>query len=210
MKKLVLSAVFALSLCFAAKAQEETVDENPAEVKDSKVLTAEELKAQRAILVALSKSEEYLSKIEKAENAKIPSATGIDGVDALNEIVAKLMAQLKQNRNAIPNMYASITGQNIDGSVATGVTKLNPDELAGFAKMLVTMGTELVKSSKSLLTLPADIKAAGVMKGLKALKSVVYIKNAISALKQEISYNSKMVKNLVATNHANLAATNVK
>ncbi|MBC7565753.1 MAG: hypothetical protein H7223_02175 [Pedobacter sp.] len=48
------------------------------------------------------------------------------------------------------------------------------------------------------------------MKGLKALKNVVYIKNAIGSLRQELSYNSKMMQNLIATNKLAMNAGTVK
>jgi hypothetical protein len=49
------------------------------------------------------------------------------------------------------------------------------------------------------------------MKGIKGLKSLMYIKSSIGALKQEIAFNSKMINNLVATNKlTNMAANTTK
>lgn len=202
MKKILLTAVFALTLCFAANAQDENVTDNPAEVSDSKTLSLDELKAQRAALLALSKSEEYLEKIAKADKLQVPKETGIAGLDALTAMAAKLVDQMKTTRGSIPQFYASITGQTMDGSPATNVTPVQPDQLIALSKMFVTMGVELVKSSKELLTMPGEIKSAGVMKAMKALKSMAYIKSAFVALKQEISFNAKMTQNLIATNKA--------
>ncbi|MES2829545.1 MAG: hypothetical protein V4687_15395 [Bacteroidota bacterium] len=212
MKKILLSAFFALTLCFAANAQEEdaTVTDNPAEVKDTKVKSLDELKAERAALVALVKSEEFQKRLAKSEAAKAPKEAGIAGVDALTDIVSAMLNQLKENRNMIPQLYASVTGQTIDGAAATDLKPITPDQMVVFTKMFVEMGTTLVKSSKELVTLPGEIKSAGVMKGLKALKNVAYIKNAISSLRQEISYNSKMVKNLMDTNKLMAANTGSK
>ena len=202
MKKLLLTAVFALAMCFAANAQEENVTENPAEVSDSKTLSLDELKTQRAALLALAKSEEYLDKISKVDKLQAPKETGISGLDALTTMAAKLVDQMKTTRGSIPQFYASITGQTMDGSPATNVAAVQPDQLIALSKMFVTMGVELVKSSKELLTMPGEIKSAGVMKAMKALKSMAYIKNAFVALKQEISFNAKMTQNLIATNKA--------
>lgn len=202
MKKLLLSAVFAFTLCFAANAQDEGVTENPAEVSDSKTLSLDELKAQRAALLALSKSEDFLEKLAKVDKLQAPKETGIGGLDALTSIAAKLIDQMKTTRGSIPQFYASVTGQTMDGNPATNVTPVQPDQLIALSKMFVTMGVELVKSSKELLTMPGEIKSAGVMKAMKALKSMAYIKNAFVALKQEISYNAKMTQNLIATNKA--------
>ncbi|RZK59213.1 MAG: hypothetical protein EOO91_05830 [Pedobacter sp.] len=202
MKKLLLTAVFALTLCFAANAQDENVTENPAEVSDSKTLSLDELKAQRATLLALSKSEDFLEKLAKVDKLQAPKETGIGGLDALTTMAAKLIDQMKTTRGSIPQFYASVTGQTMDGNPATNVTPVQPDQLIALSKMFVTMGVELVKSSKELLTMPGEIKSAGVMKAMKALKSMAYIKNAFVALKQEISYNAKMTQNLIATNKA--------
>ncbi|MFA6275417.1 MAG: hypothetical protein WC622_01635 [Pedobacter sp.] len=202
MKKLLLTAAFALSLCFAANAQEEVIDNNPAEVTDSKALSLDELKAQRAALVALATSEEFLAKLAKADKLEAPKETGIGGLDALTSMASKLLGQMKTTRGSIPQFYASITGQTMDGSPAGTVTPIQPDQLIALSKMFVTMGVDLVKSSKELITMPGEIKSAGVMKAMKALKSMAYIKNAFVALKQEISFNAKMTQNLIATNKA--------
>jgi len=202
MKKLLLTAVFAMSLCFAANAQEENVTENPAEVTDNKTLSLDELKAQRVALLALAKSEEFLERIAKVDKLQAPKETGIAGLDALTTMAAKLVDQMKTTRGSIPQFYASVTGQTMDGSPAAGATPVQPDQLIALSKMFVTMGVDLVKSSKELLTMPGEIKSAGVMKAMKALKSMAYIKNAFVALKQEISFNAKMTQNLIATNKA--------
>ncbi|MFD0940168.1 hypothetical protein [Pedobacter boryungensis] len=202
MKKLLLIAVFALALGVTAKAQDENVTENPAEVSDTKTMSLDELKAQRATLLALSKSEEFLEKLAKVDKLQAPKETGIGGLDALTSMAAKLIEQMKTTRGSIPQFYASVTGQTMDGSPATNVTPIQPDQLIALSKMFVTMGVDLVKSSKELITMPGEIKSAGVMKAMKALKSMAYIKNAFVALKQEISYNAKMTQNLIATNKA--------
>ncbi|MDQ7947567.1 MAG: hypothetical protein REI78_06520 [Pedobacter sp.] len=202
MKKLLLTAAFALCLCFAANAQDENVTENPAEINDGKTLTLDELKAQRATLLALSKSEDYLDKLAKVDKLQAPKETGIAGLDALTATAAKLVDQMKTTRGSIPQFYASITGQTMDGNPATSAAAVQPDQLVALSKMFVTMGVDLVKSSKELLTMPGEIKSAGVMKAMKALKSMAYIKNAFVALKQEISFNAKMTQNLIATNKA--------
>jgi hypothetical protein len=208
MKKLLLSAVFALTLCFAAKAQDETVAENPAEIKDTKVLTIDELKAQRAELVAMLKSEEFQKTLAKADALKVPKEAGIAGVDALAGMISTMLTQLRENRALVPQMYASVTGQTLDGLPATEVKPLSPDQLVGFSKMCLAMGSNLLKSSKDLITLPGEIKSAGLMKGIKGLKSLMYIKNSMGALKQEIAFNSKMINNLVATNKLTSMAAN--
>ena len=211
MKKLLLSAVFALSICFAANAQDETtVTENPAEIKDGKTLTVDELKAQRAELVAMLKSEDFQKALAKADALKAPKEVGIGSVDALNGLVTTMLTQLRENRQMIPQLYASVTGQTLDGAAASEVKPISPDQLLGFSKMCIAMGGSLLKSSKDLITLPGNIKSAGIMKGIKALKSLMYIKSSISALKQEITYNSKMVNNLIATNKLNMAAMATK
>ncbi|MBB5396282.1 hypothetical protein [Mucilaginibacter sp. AK015] len=210
MKKLLLSAVFALTLCFAAKAQDETVTENPGEVKETKALTIDELKAQRAELVAMLKSEEFQKVLAKADALKAPKDAGIAGVDALAGMVTTMLTQLKENRQLIPQMYASVTGQTIDGLPTTEVKPLSPDQLMNFSKLCLSMGSNLLKSSKDLITLPGEIKSAGLMKGIKGLKSLMYIKSSIGALKQEISFNSKMINNLIATNKLAMAANTTK
>ncbi|MES2265488.1 MAG: hypothetical protein V4520_01930 [Bacteroidota bacterium] len=210
MKKLLLSAVFALTLCFAAKAQDETVTENPAEIKDTKILTIDELKAQRADLVAMLKSEDFQKTLAKADNLKAPKEVGIAGVDALANLVTTMMTQLKENRALLPQMYASVTGQTLDGLPATEIKPLSPDQLMGFSKLCLAMGSSLLKSSKDLITLPGEIKSAGLMKGIKGFKSLMYIKSNLGAIKQEIAFNSKMINNLVQTNKLAMAANTTK
>lgn len=201
MKKILLSALFALFLGIGAHAQEEVVAENPADVKDDKVMSMDELKAERAALLALSKSEEFVAKLAKADKLKVPNEIGVAGVDALTNVISSLLTQLRDNRNMIPQLYASVTGQTIDGAAVADLKPVTPDQLLNFSKMFVQMGVTLVKSSKDLISLPGEIKSAGPMKILKSVKSIAYIKNAIGALKQELSYNSKMVKNLIATHN---------
>jgi hypothetical protein len=209
MKKILLSAALAFVVSFAANAQETAkeqdavVTENPAEIKEGKTLTAEELKAERAALVAMIKSEDFQKKLAKVDAAKPPKETGINGVDALSGVVTDLQKQMKENRSMVPQLYASVTGQTIDGAAATEIKPVSPEDLLAFSKMCVQMGNTLVKSSKDVVGLPAEIKSAGMMKGLKAVKSVSYIKNSIGVLKDEITYNSKMVNNLIATNKLN-------
>lgn len=210
MEKLLLTAAFALTICFAVKAQDETVAENPAEIKDTKVLTIDELKAQRAELVAMLKSEDFQKALAKADALKVPKEAGIAGVDALANMVSTMLTQLKENRALVPQMYASVTGQTLDGLPATEIKPLSPDQLVGFSKLCLAMGSNLLKSSKDLITLPGEIKSAGLMKGLKGLKSLMYIKNSIGALKQEITFNSKMINNLMATNKLAIAANTTK
>jgi hypothetical protein len=210
MKKLLLSAAFALTLCFSVKAQDETLTENPAEIKDNKVLTVDELKAQRAELVAMLKSEDFQKVLAKADALKAPKEAGIAGVDALTNLVTTMLTQLKENRQLIPQMYASVTGQTLDGLPTTDIKPLSPDQLVGFSKLCLAMGSNLLKSSKDIITLPGEIKSAGLMKGIKGFKSLLYIKNSIGALKQEIAFNSKMVNNLMATNKLAMAANTTK
>lgn len=202
MKKVLLTAVFALSLCFAASAQEETVTENPAEVTDTKLMSLDELKAQRAALVALVKSEDFIARLAKIEKMEAPKETGISGLDALSSMAGKLLEQMKTTRASIPKFYASVTGETIDGAAAGTVTPIQSEQLMALSKMFVTMGIELVKSSKALVSIPGEIKSAGPMKALKALKTLAYIKNSFVALKQDISYNAKMTQNLIATRKA--------
>lgn len=206
MKKILLSVFFALVLGVSAHAQEENVTENPADVKDDKSMSIDELKNQRAALLAMAKSEEFLAKLAKADNLKVPNSVGVSGVDALTNVVSSLLTQLRENRNMIPQLYASVTGQTIDGGAATGIQPVTSEQMLAFSKMFVQMGTTLVKSSKDLISLPGEIKSAGPMKILKSVKSIAYIKNAIGALKQELTYNSKMVKNLIETHKLDVAA----
>lgn len=206
MKKILLSVFFALVLGVSAHAQEETVTENPADVKDDKSMSIDELKTQRAALLAMAKSEEFLAKLAKADNLKVPNSVGVSGVDALTNVISSLLTQLRDNRNMIPQLYASVTGQTIEGGAATDIKPVTPEQMLTFSKMFVQMGITLVKSSKDLISLPGEIKSAGPMKILKSVKSIAYIKNAIGALKQELSYNSKMVKNLIETHKLDVAA----
>ena len=208
MKKLLLSVFFALVLGIGAHAQEETVSENPADTKDDKVMSLDELKAQRASLLAMAHSEEFLAKLAKADNLKVPNSVGVSGVDALTTVMSTLLGQLRENRNMIPQLYASVTGQTIEGAAAGDIKPVTPEQMLTFSKMFVQMGITLVKSSKELISLPGEIKSAGPMKIIKSVKSIAYIKNAISALKQELTYNSKMVKNLIETHKLAAGKTN--
>ncbi|MCO5937254.1 hypothetical protein NAF17_17035 [Mucilaginibacter sp. RB4R14] len=147
MKKLLLSAVFALTLCFAAKAQDETVAEKPAEIKDTKVLTIDELKAQRAELVAMLKSEDFEKTLTKANNIKAPKEVGIAGVEALANPVTTMMTHLKENHHMLPQMYTNVTGQTLDGLPATEVKPLTPNQMLGFSKLCLEISSSLLKSS---------------------------------------------------------------
>lgn len=208
MKKLLLSVFFALVLGIGAHAQEETVTENPADTKDDATMSLDALKAERASLLAMAHSEEFLAKLAKADKLKVPNSVGVAGVDALSEVMTKLLGQLRENRNMIPQLYASVTGQTIEGAAAADIKPITPEQMLTFSKMFVDMGMTLVKSSKELISLPSEIKSAGAMKIIKSVKSLAYIKNAISALKQELTYNSKMVKNLMATHKLAVEKTN--
>jgi len=197
----ILLIALALGVSFSnAKAQDEAVADNPAEVNQGKTMTMDELVAQRAALVTLSKSEEFLERLAKADKLQEPKETGVAGVDALTGILAPIVKQLRENRNLIPQFYASVTKQTIDGAAAVDAKPVSPDQMLAMSKMFVQMGVSLVQSSKDLIDLPSEIKSAGPMKMLKAVKSVAYIKNSIGVIKQELSYNSKMLGNLIATN----------
>lgn len=200
-KTKILLIALALGVSFSnARAQDEVVADNPAEVNHGKTMTMDELVAQRAALVALSKSEEFREKLAKADKLEAPKATGVAGVDALTDILTPIMKQLHDNRELIPQFYASVTKQTIDGAAAVDAKPVTTDQMLALSKMFVQMGVSLVKSSKDLIDLPGEIKSAGPMKMLKAVKSVAYIKNSIGIIKQELSYNSKMLGNLIATN----------
>lgn len=215
MKKILLSAAFALSVCFAAQAQDDknntpTITENPAEIK-STGKSLDELRAERTALITMVKSEDYQKRLAKVDGLKAPKECGVSSVDALTGLVTSMLGQLKNNRNMVPQLYASVTGQTLEGTAATDVKPLSPDQMLVFSKLCLSMGQDIVKSSKDLVTLPSDISSAGFMKGLKALKSVAYIKSAIGILKDEVSYNAKMVNNLMQTNKlATLTATTAK
>ena len=201
MKTKILLIALALGLSFSnARAQDDAITENPAEVNDGNSKTMDELVAERAALVALSKSEEFLEKLAKADKLKAPKETGVAGVDALTEVLTPMVEELRKNRDLIPQFYASVTKQTIDGAAATDVKPVSPDQMMALSKMFVQMGVSLVKSSKDLVSLPGEIKSAGPMKILKSVKSVAYIKDAIGVVKQELTYNSKMLGNLIATN----------
>lgn len=183
-----------------AKAQDNAIADNPAEINQHETMTIDELVAQRTALVTLSKSEEFLEKLAKADKLQAPKETGVAGVDALTDILTPIVKELRENRNLIPQFYASVTKQTIDGAAAVDAKPVSPDQMLALSKTFVQMGVSLIQSSKDLIDLPSEIKSAGPMKMLKTVKSVAYIKNSIGVIKQELSYNSKMLGNLIATN----------
>ncbi len=201
MKRILLNVFIALLIGVGAQAQDEVVSKNPADDDDGKAMTIEELQAERAALVALSKSDEFLAKLAKADKLKAPKESGVAGVDALIDILGPMVQQLHDSRTVIPELYASVTRQTIDGTAATNANPVTTDQLLALSKMFVQMGATIVKSSKDLVSLPGEIKSAGPMKMLKSVKSIAYIKDAIGVLNHELGYSSKMVRNLIATHN---------
>lgn len=192
MKKTLLTVFVVLFLGFAANAQDKTP-------------SLDELKAERAALLALSKSQNFLDDLAKSDKLTAPKSIGVGGVDAVTDALSVMLQQLRENRATIPQIYSSVTGETVEGTAAVNVKPVTADQLLTFSKMFMQMGQTLIKSSTELTSLPGEIKSAGPMKILKSVKSLAYIKNAISALKQELTYNSKMVNNLIATQNLQAA-----
>ena len=173
--------------------------------KTSSTMTLDQLTQHRAALLSYANSDEFRNKIEKIEGLKAPNDSGITSVDNITNLLSKFITKVNGNRAAITSMYTGVTGLNLDGTQATG-TQADPEQLKSMVAMFAEMSGDIATTAKSLVNLPAEIKGAGIMKGVKGLKSLLFIKNAVSALSSEIKYNNQLTQNLMATQRLAAAA----
>lgn len=167
-------------------------------IKDFSGLTLDQLQQHRSQLLALSTSDDYQKKVSKMEDANVPKDSGIESVDKIAAMLGKMISKVHDNRAVLTSMYSGVTGNNMDGTKATA-TVVDQQQMNTLVSMLTQMSGDIISTAKSLVDLPGEIKSAGPLKAIKGLKSLMYIKNAVSALKSELQYNSQMAQNLMAT-----------
>lgn len=90
-------------------------------------------------------------------------------------------------------------GETVDG--VTDVTEQKPtlDELLAVSESILKTTKAVAASSLEIVKAQGDIKSAGMLKAAKALKSVNYLKDVNSLLGAELSYQGKLISNLIAT-----------
>ena len=184
MKRIFLSAVLSLFVASMSFAQEKTSDE---------------LKAEREVLKAERKSEAYQERQKKLATLKDPGSTSVGSIDALAESSTVALIETKKTNELLPELYKRSVGETVDG--VTDVTEQKPtlDELLAVSESILKTTKAVAASSLEIVKAQGDIKSAGMLKAAKALKSVNYLKDVNSLLGAELSYQGKLISNLIAT-----------
>lgn len=184
MRKALLSvfvSVLVVSMCFA---QEKTADE---------------LKAEREVLKTERKSAAYQERQKKIAELKDPETTNLESVDALATNLTTALIETKKNNELIPELYKRTIGETLDG--VTDVTEKKPtlEELLLLSKGIVNTTKAVTESFAGVSKASEDIKRAGMLKALRATKSVNYSKEVNSLLSSELLFQGKLVGNLIET-----------
>lgn len=184
MKRILLSAALSLFVASISFAQEKT---------------SEELKAEREVLKAERKSETYQERQKKLAELKDPGSTSVGSIDALAANSTTALVETKKNNELLPELYKRTVGETVDGVTDVTVKKPTVDELLGVSEGILKTAKAVVASSLEIVKAQGDIKSAGMLKAAKAAKSVNYSKDVNSLLGIELSYQSKLISNLIAT-----------
>lgn len=184
MKRILLSAALSLFVASMSFAQEKTPDE---------------LKAEREVLKAERKSETYQERQKKLAELKDPGSTSVGSIDALAANSTTALVETKKNNELLPELYKRTVGETVDGVTDVTVKKPTLDELLAVSEGILKTTKAVAASSLEIAKAQGDIKSAGMLKAAKATKSVNYSKDVNSLLGAELSYQGKLISNLIAT-----------
>ena len=184
MKRILLSAALSLFVVSMSFAQEKTPDE---------------LKAEREVLKAERKSETYQERQKKLAELKDPGSTSVGSIDALAANSTTALVETKKNNELLPELYKRTVGETVDGVTDVTVKKPTLDELLAVSEGILKTTKAVAASSLEIAKAQGDIKSAGMLKAAKATKSVNYSKDVNSLLGAELSYQGKLISNLIAT-----------
>jgi hypothetical protein len=184
MKRILLSAALSLFVASMSFAQEKTPDE---------------LKAEREVLKAERKSEAYQERQKKLAELKDPGSTSVGSIDALAASSTTALLETKKNNELLPELYKRTVGETVDGVTDVTVKKPTLDELLAVSEGILKTTKAVAASSLEIAKAQGDIKSAGMLKAAKATKSVNYSKDVNSLLGAELSYQGKLISNLIAT-----------
>ena len=184
MKSIFLSAALSLFVASMRFAQEKTTDE---------------LKAEREVLKAERKSEAYQERQKKLAELKDPGSTSVGSIDALAANSTTALIETKKNNELLPELYKRTIGETVDGVTDVTVKKPTLDELLAVSEGILKTTKAVAASSLEIAKAQGDIISAGMLKAAKATKSVNYSKDVNSLLGAELSYQGKLISNLIAT-----------
>ena len=184
MKRILLSAALSLFVASMSFAQEKTPDE---------------LKAEREVLKAERKSEAYQERQKKLAELKDPGSTSVGSIDALAASSTTALLETKKNNELLPELYKRTVGETVDGVTDVTVKKPTLDELLAVSEGILKTTKAVAASSLEIAKAQGDIKSAGMLKAAKATKSDNYSKDVNSLLGAELSYQGKLISNLIAT-----------
>jgi len=184
MKRILLSAALALFVASISFAQEKT---------------AEELKTEREVLKAERKSESYQERQKKLAELKDPGSTTISSIDAIAANSTTALLETKKNNELLPELYKRTVGETVEGVTDVTVKKPTLDELLAVSVSILNITKSVAATGVEIVKAQGDIKSGGMLKVAKATKSVNYSKDVNSILGAELSYQGKLIKNLIAT-----------
>ena len=161
--------------------------------------TTEELKAEREVLKAERKSETFQERQKKLAELKDPGSTSVGSIDAVAANSTTALIETKKNNELIPELYKRTIGESIDGVTDVTVKKPTLEELLAVSESILKTTKAVAASGVEIAKAQGDIKSAGMLKAAKATKSVNYSKDVNSLLGAELSYQGKLIQNLIAT-----------
>ncbi len=185
MKKIVSSLVLGIAMLLSLQVQAQT---------------AEELKAEREQLKTELNSKESISREEKLAKLqeKEPGETGMQSIDGLALSSTGLLTAVKSGNDVLAKYKNDLKDMgNGEVEITEHKAKLADymklvEDLAA-AALLIKAGGEQLKGAQ------ADAKSLSPLKAKPALSSVDYSATALKLCGEEIAFQGKLVKNLIAT-----------
>ncbi|MFO0414387.1 MAG: hypothetical protein ACK50E_01950 [Bacteroidota bacterium] len=162
--------------------------------------TAAELKAEREQLVVELKSKEYLNREEKLVKLsdKTPGETGTQSIDGLANTSTGVLGTLKANNDILAKYKREVTDKG-NGEVDITNYKASLNDYVNLAAGLVVAGTQIAAGTEQIKNAQADAKSLSPLKAKGALNSVSYSTEALKLAGEEVAFQTKLVKNLIAT-----------
>lgn len=170
------------SMCFA-----QTADELKAEREQfAKELKSKNVKGREKKLIKLNEkaSDVKTTGLQSVDGLSQTAAGAIIAVVAANETLAKFKTELKENANG----EIDITSHKakLEDYVALAAS-------LGATTALVAAGTEQIKNAKD------DAKALSPMQARPVLSSVNFSSDALKLSGEELAFQTKLIKNLIAS-----------
>jgi DNA repair exonuclease SbcCD ATPase subunit len=163
--------------------------------------TKEELKAEREALKTEYKSQERQDRQKKLDEltAKPPKECGVASVDGLAKDSKTMLDEQKKINELLPDMYKRTVGETIDGVTTVVEKKPTVAEIVELSTKIANQSLAVADATKKISKATDDIKGLSPMKAPTATKSLNYSKDALNALASELSLETKIVANLLAT-----------